>query len=173
MHHADEEGIWVIIQKKASQRPGVRYEEAVQVAVAYGWIDGKIKRLNETEFIQRYTPRRRNSVWSQSNRKRAERLIGDGGMTPSGFKAVEEAQKTGQWDKAYSRYRSGVDVPQDLRDALKMNRTAQHNFEAFPPSTRVIYIHWINEAKRRDTRMRRILAVVDRATKNLRPGMRA
>ncbi|MCW4041941.1 MAG: YdeI/OmpD-associated family protein [Candidatus Bathyarchaeota archaeon] len=170
-HHADTQVIWIIIQKKASQRPGVRYREAVLEAVAYGWIDGKMKRLNETEFMQRYTPRRRSSVWSRSNRERAERLIAEGRMTPAGLRAVKAAKQSGRWDQAYAYHKIGDNLPQDLIDALKTNMTAYQNFTTFPPSTRIMYIHWINEAKRQDTRERRIHTVVTRSAKNLRPGI--
>jgi uncharacterized protein YdeI (YjbR/CyaY-like superfamily) len=138
-------------------------------AVANGWIDGKMKRLNDDEFMQRFTPRRRNSVWSLRNRERAERLLSEGRMTPAGLKTVEEAKQNGRWDKAYSSSRGVVDVPEDLIEALKKNKTAHGYFESFPPSARFIYIHWITEAKRQDTRERRIYTVVDRSEKNLRP----
>lgn len=152
-------------------KPSIRYEEAVLEAIAHGWIDGKMKRLNDDEFMQRFTPRRRNSVWSLSNRERAERLISEGRMTPTGLKMVEEAKQNGRWDKAYSSSRGAVDVPKDLIEALKKNKTTHQNFESFPSSTRFMYIHWINEAKRQDTRERRIHTVVDRSEKNLRPGI--
>ncbi len=170
-NHVDESAIWIIIQKKASRKPGVRYEEAVLEAVAHGWIDGKMSCLNDDEFMQRFTPRRRNSVWSLSNRERAERLISEGGMTPAGLKTVEEAKQNGRWDKATSSSRGAADVPKDLTEALKRSRTAHENFESFPPSARFMYIHWINEAKRQDTRERRIRTVVDRSEKSLKPGI--
>jgi len=170
-NHADEKTVWIIIQKKASKKPGIRYEEAVLEAVAHGWIDGKMKRLNDDEFMQRFTPRRRNSVWSLSNRERAERLISEGRMTLAGLKTVEEAKQNGRWDKAYSSSRGAIDVPKDLIEALKTNKPAHENFESFPPSARFMYIHWINEAKRQDTRERRIYTVVVRSENNLRPGI--
>lgn len=140
-------------------------------AVAHGWIDGRMKRLNDEEFMQRFTPRRRNSVWSLRNRERAERLISEGRMTPAGLKTVEEAKQNGRWDRAYSSTRGAVDVPEDLIEALRKNKTANDNFESFPPSARFMYIHWINEAKRQDTRERRIHTIVVRSEKNLRPGI--
>ena len=170
-NHAVVRSIWIAIQKKASQKVGVRYQEAVLEAIAYGWIDGKIKRLNDTEFMQRYTPRRRNSIWSRSNRERAERLIAEGKMTSAGFKAVEEAKQTGRWNQAYAVQKTADNWPQDLIDILKTNTIAYQNFSAFPPSARIMYIHWINEAKRQDTRERRIRTVVTRSSKNLRPGI--
>jgi uncharacterized protein YdeI (YjbR/CyaY-like superfamily) len=170
-NHTDEKAIWIIIQKKASKKPGIHYEEAVLEAVAHGWIDGKVKRLSDDEFKQRYTPRRRNSVWSLSNRERAERLISEGKMTPAGLKTVEEAKQNGRWDKAYSSSRGAVDVPEDLILALKKNKTAHDNFVSFPKSARFMYIYWINEAKRSETRERRIHTVVYRSEKNLKPGV--
>jgi uncharacterized protein YdeI (YjbR/CyaY-like superfamily) len=170
-NHEDESTIWLIIQKKASSKPGVRYEEAVLEAVAHGWIDGKMRRLDDDEFMQRFTPRRRGSIWSLSNRKRAERLIAERRMTPAGMKAVEEAKMNGRWEKAYSSSRGAAEVPEDLIEALNEREAAWANFESFPPSARFMYIHWINEAKRQATRERRIRTVVDRSEKNLRPGI--
>jgi uncharacterized protein YdeI (YjbR/CyaY-like superfamily) len=170
-NHADKKAIWLIIQKKASIKPGLRYEEAVLEAVAYGWIDGKMKRLNNYEFMQRFTPRRRGSVWSLSNRKRAEQLISEGRMTSAGLRTVENAKLNGHWNKAYSSRRGTLNLPDDLMEALKKNKTAYDNFTSFPPSTRLMYIYWINEAKRQDTRERRINTVVDRSVKNQRSGI--
>jgi uncharacterized protein YdeI (YjbR/CyaY-like superfamily) len=92
-------------------------------------------------------------------------------MTPAGLKTVERAKQNGRWDKAYSSSRSVVDMPKDLIDALKKNKIAHKNFESFPPSARFMYVYWVNEAKRQDTRQRRIYTVVDRSQKNLRPGI--
>ena len=160
----------MIIQKKASRKPGIRYEDAVVEAVAHGWIDGKMRSLNDDEFMQRFTPRGAHSIWSRSNRDRAERLISEGRMTPAGLKAVEEAKRNGRWQSAYSS-RGPVEVPADLIAALRKSNDAYDNFESFPPSARFIYVHWVNEAKRQDTRDRRIRTVVDRSEKNLRPGI--
>ncbi len=169
-NHTENEGIWVKIQRKASKKPGIRYDEAVLEAVAHGWIDGQIKSHSEDEFIQRYTPRRANSVWSLSNRRRAEKLISEGRMTPAGMSKVEEAKRNGRWDNARNS-RGAAELPEDLEKALKANKTAYSNFSAFPPSARFMYIHWVNEAKREDTRVRRIHTVVVRSEKDLKPGI--
>ena len=170
-NHASEKAVWIIIQKKASRKPGIRYEDAVLEAIAHGWIDGRMKRLNDDEFMQRFTPRRRNSIWSLRNRERAELLIAESRMTPAGLRTVEQAKQNGRWDKAYSSSRGAVDMPKDLVEALLKNSSAHENFKSFSPSARFTYIHWINEAKRQDTRKRRICTVVDRSEKNLRPGI--
>ena len=169
-NHTTQERLWIIIQKKASKKPGIRYEEAVLEAVAHGWIDGQMKRLNDDEFMQRFTPRRSGSNWSKSNRERAERLMAENRMTPAGMKAVEDAKKDGRWEKAFEN-QTRTQVPYDLLAALRKNKIALDNFEGFPPYARFMYIHWINEAKRQDTRERRIYTVVDRAEKNLKPGI--
>jgi uncharacterized protein YdeI (YjbR/CyaY-like superfamily) len=169
-NHLEENALWIIVQKKASQKLGIRYEEAVLEAVAHGWIDGKMKRINDIEFKQRFTPRRSNSIWSLSNRKRAERVISEGRMTPLGLRTIKAAKQNGRWDKAISTSRGAGEVPKDLIEALHTNKTAHENFESFPPSARFMYIHWVNEAKRQDTRERRIHTVVDRSEKNLKPG---
>lgn len=170
-NHTDIEAIWVKIQKKASKKPGIMYEETVVEAVAHGWIDGKMKSLNDDEFMQRFTPRRNGSVWSLSNRGRAERLVSEGRMTPAGLKTVEEAKQNGRWDMARFSSRGAADVPNDFIEALKENKAAYEYFESFPSSARFMYIHWVNEAKREDTRERRIKTVVDRSEKRLRPGI--
>jgi len=170
-NHNTENVLWLIIQKKNSKKTGIHYEEAVRTAVACGWIDGKMKRLNDDEFMQRFTPRRKGSIWSLSNRKRAEILIAEDAMTPAGLKTVEEAKESGRWDNAYSSSRGSVDIPADLIDALNKNKAAQEHFQAFPPSARFMYVHWINEAKRKDTRLRRIKTVVYRSERNQRSGI--
>ncbi|MBM3292217.1 bacteriocin-protection protein [Candidatus Bathyarchaeota archaeon] len=171
VNHNKLDGFWLIIQKKASKKQGIHYDEAVLEAVAYGWIDGKMKSINEDEFKQRFTPRRSGSIWSLYNRERAQKLLDEGRMTEAGLKTVEEAKNNGQWDKAYSSSRGPVETPEDLLVALKKNQAAYNNFHAWPPSARFMYIHWLNEAKQQVTRQRRIDTIVDRSEKNLRPGI--
>ena len=167
-NHETERILWLVIQKKASEKPGIRYEEAVLEAVAYGWIDGKMKRIDDDEFKQRFTPRRKNSVWSLSNKKRVEKLTKEGRMKPAGLRTVKKAKRNGRWDKATTSRRAEIDMPDDLLAALKVNEVAYRNFKAFPPSARYMYIHWVNEAKRRSTRLRRISTVVERSARNQR-----
>jgi uncharacterized protein YdeI (YjbR/CyaY-like superfamily) len=169
-NHGTAKVLWIVIQKKASKKQGIRYEEAVLEAVSYGWIDGQIKRIDDDEFMQRYTPRRPGSIWSKSNKKRVERLIKEGRMTPTGMEKVEEAKKNGQWEKAYTS-RAPVEIPDDLYEALSAVPEALKNFKAFPQSARFMYVHWINEAKRQDTRNRRIYTVVVRSENDQRPGI--
>ena len=160
----------MIIQKARSPNEGLSYEEAVDEATCFGWIDGKMRRLNDHEFTQRFSPRRPRSIWSRINRNRAERLIEEGRMTGAGLRAVEEAKSNGRWEKAYT-FREPPETPDDLLEALKESPEAHRNFMGFPNSARFMYIHWINDAKRAETRARRIKRVVERAEQNKRPGI--
>lgn len=161
-NHSKENEAWVIIQKVRSPNEGLSYEEAVDEATCFGWIDGKMRRLNDHEFTQRFSPRRPRSIWSRINRDRAERLIEEGRMTGAGLRAVEEAKSNGRWEKVYTS-REPPETPDDLLEALKESPEAHRNFMGFPNSARFMYIHWINDAKRAETRARRIKRVVERA----------
>jgi uncharacterized protein YdeI (YjbR/CyaY-like superfamily) len=168
-HHASETDIWVVHHKKASTRQGLRYPDGVEEALAYGWIDSKMRRLDEETFAQRYSPRKPTSVWSRHNVERVERLIAEGRMTPAGMAVIEEAQRRGSWDEAYTAHEPPP-LPDDLRDALEADGVAWDVFEGWAASYRLNYIHWVEDAKREETRRRRIAQVVERARKGLKPG---
>jgi uncharacterized protein YdeI (YjbR/CyaY-like superfamily) len=161
---------WVVIQKAASPKEGLGYEEAVDEAMCFGWIDSRMRRLDDHEFTQRFSPRRPRSVWSLRNRERAERLIEEGRMAEAGLDAVMEAKRNGRWENAYTS-REAPDMPDDLLEAMEKSPEAYRNFMGFPNSARFMYIHYINEAKRAETRERRIKRVVERAEQDKRPGI--
>ena len=164
------EAIWVVLQKVKSPNEGVRYSEALEEALCFGWIDGRMRRLDEYEFIQWFSPRRRNSLWSRRNRDKAERLIEEGRMTEAGLAEIEKAKGNGKWESAYTS-KEVPKMPDDLLEALKSSKVAHNNFMRFPNSARFIYIHWINDAKRDSTRDRRIKRVVARSAENRKPGI--
>ena len=170
VNHSQDEAIWVVIQKVKSPNPGIKYDEALDEALCFGWIDGKMRRLDEYEFIQWFSPRRRNSLWSRRNRDKVEMLNGEDRMTGTGLAEVEKAKMNGRWEAAYSS-KDTPTMPYDLLEALKSNKVAHDNFSAFPNSARFMYIHWINDAKRDSTRARRINRVVERAAENRKPGI--
>ena len=170
MNHNQDDAIWVVIQKVKSPNTGIKYDEALDEALCFGWIDGKMRRLDDHEFIQWFSPRRRNSLWSKRNRDKVEMLLGEGKMTGPGLAEVEKAKENGRWEAAYSS-KDTPTTPDDLLAALKSNKVAHDNFIAFPNSARFIYIHWINDAKRDSTRARRIKRVVERAAENRKPGI--
>jgi len=168
-NHAESQGEWVYMYKKGA-REGLRYLEALDEALCFGWIDGQVKAVDGEKFRQRWTPRRKGSIWSQVNKTKVKRLIAEGRMTDAGMAAVRAAKRSGKWQAAYAS-RTAPELPADLRIALKAVTAAWHNFSRFAPSYRTMYIGWVTDAKRSETRQRRIAAVVRRAHENRKPGI--
>ena len=154
-HHADADGIWVKFAKKASGIPTVVYKEAVHEALRYGWIDGHTKRVDDDWYIQRFTPRRARSRWSKINCAKAEALIASGAMQPAGLAEVERAKADGRWEAAYDAP-STATVPDDLRAALDRDRAASELFERLDSTNRYAILHRLQDAKKPETRARRI-----------------
>jgi uncharacterized protein YdeI (YjbR/CyaY-like superfamily) len=126
--------------------------------------------IDESNYKLWFSPRRSRSIWSPSNRKRAENLIATGDMAAPGLAAIEEAKKNGRWDEARPARRTH-DLPKDLAAALKRNPAAWKNFTRFANGYRNTYIAWVNDAKRSETRSRRIARVVERSAENKKPGI--
>ncbi len=129
-NHSRETEIWLRIYKKGSGRPSVTHAQALDVALCWGWIDGIRKALDEESFLQRYTPRRARSIWSQVNREHVGRLTGAGRMQPAGQRQVDAARADGRWDAAYAPMRSAsaATIPDDLRTAIAANPRALKTF---------------------------------------------
>lgn len=125
-NHASQDELWLKIHKKASGLPTVTYAEALDVALCWGWIDGLKKSFDEQSFLQRFTPRRARSIWSQVNRGHIARLTASGRMTPHGQRQVDAAMADGRWDAAYAPIRSAshASIPDDLRAAIEANPRA-------------------------------------------------
>jgi uncharacterized protein YdeI (YjbR/CyaY-like superfamily) len=168
-HHRERE-IWLVYYKKHTGQPSVSYEEAVQEALCYGWIDSTVRRLDEDRYMQKFTPRKENSNWSETNKKRARRLIAEGRMTRFGQKKIEAARANGNWNRQVETS-PGLTVPKELQVALNKNKTAKKNFENLSVSYRKQYLGWLGSAKTDKTRRKRIALIVERAEKNLKPGM--
>ena len=158
--HAESEGIWLKIAKKGSGVGSVSYAEAVELGLCFGWIDGQGMRLDDRHYLQRFTPRRPRSKWSRLNRDRAEALVAAGRMRPSGLAAVEAARADGRWDAAYEPP-STAEVPPDLERELARDRSAREAFEALDGANRYAIIYRLNEAKRPETRERRLQKFVE------------
>jgi uncharacterized protein YdeI (YjbR/CyaY-like superfamily) len=154
-HHADSDGLWIKFAKKASGIPTVVYAEAVEVALTYGWIDGQAKRIDDDHYLQRFTPRRTRSPWSKINRIKAEAMIASGVMAPAGLAEVERAKGDGRWERAYDSPKT-AQVPDDLRAALDADPAASTFFEGLDGNNRYAILYRIQDAKRADTRTRRI-----------------
>lgn len=169
-NHSTEQGIWLVYYKKPSGKPRIPYNDAVEEALCFGWIDSKIKRVNDDFYIQWFTPRRPGSRWSKLNIGRVKKLIAEGRIRPEGLAAYEEAgRKPELADDVKSQVNEAV--PDDLMAALKENPVACDNFIKFPPSSRKLYLLWLNDAKREETRKGRIAKIVDRSEKNIKAGM--
>jgi uncharacterized protein YdeI (YjbR/CyaY-like superfamily) len=167
-HHATAPEAWVKIAKKASGIPSVTYDEAVEVALCYGWIDGQMRSLDQDFYVQRFTPRSRRSRWSKLNRDKVLRLIETGAMKPAGLREVELAKADGRWDAAYDSPTTAA-VPDDLRDALARNRRAKDAFASLDGRNRYAVLHRIQEAKKPETRQRRIEQVVAMLAEGRKP----
>ena len=146
------------------------YDEAVEEALCWGWIDGLTNRWDERSYAVRFTPRKPGSVWSESNVARVEKMIVEGLMTPAGQALVDEAKRRGTWDEAAS---GRLEVtPPDLEAALAADPAAAARWRAWAPSHRRQYVYWVLDAKRPETRARRVAETVRRAAAGLKPGER-
>ena len=159
-HHEKEIEVWLQIKKAKSVEQGVRIEEAVDEALCFGWIDGKMHSLNEDHFMLRFTPRRAGSIWSMANRNRAEALIADQRMKESGMEKIQEAKANGRWQSAYSSNEE-TEIPKDLLEALEADPEAYSNFSSWSNSQRFQAIWWLEESKQRKTRESRIAKIVE------------
>ncbi len=156
-HHA---GAWLAIAKAGSPDQTVTYQEAIEVALCFGWIDGQKRRGDDEHWLQRFTPRAARSRWSRINRDKAERLIATGRMRPSGLAEIERARADGRWDSAYEGQRTAT-VPEDLQRELDADPRAAAAFAALDSHNRYAIIWRLGDAKRPQTRARRLAKYVE------------
>jgi uncharacterized protein YdeI (YjbR/CyaY-like superfamily) len=165
-HHASEQNAWLLISRKRADLQFLTLIEAIEEALCFGWIDGALEPINKNTYALRFTPRKRNSIWSVNNERRAEKLIQEGWMTAAGLEKVAEAKENGEWDAAILR-EDVSSVPDDLVQELE-NNDAWIEFENWLASQKKQYLYWLESAKRPDTRERRIQAIVERAKRGQR-----
>ncbi|MBX7236434.1 MAG: YdeI/OmpD-associated family protein [Caldilineales bacterium] len=165
-HHAETEGVWLVSYKRATGQPRLEYEEAVEEALCFGWIDSTLNVLDAERSRLWFAPRRAGSIWSRSNKERVERLIQAGAMTPAGLAKIEAAKKSGAWT-ALDELET-LTIPPDLAAALAAYEPARLHFDAFPRSARLAILAWIASAKKPETRARRIEQTARLAAQNLR-----
>jgi uncharacterized protein YdeI (YjbR/CyaY-like superfamily) len=155
-HHADSPGVWLVLAKKGTVDPtALSYDEALDEAICFGWIDGQLGRRDTATFRRRFTPRKPRSPWSQRNAAVAERLIATGRMHRSGEDEVRQAKEDGRFEAAYAGQASST-VPEDLLAALRGNPRAQAMFETLTRANRYAILYRIGNAKKPETRSRRI-----------------
>ena len=169
-NHATVAELWLVFHKKHTGRGGLVYDEAVEEALCFGWIDGILKRIDDERHMIRFCPRRKNSIWSERNKERVGRMIKQGLMTEVGLAKVREAKENGQWDKAAERENVSV-LPAELTEALAEDERARLNFEKLAPSYRRQFIYWVSTAKREETRRKRVTEAVRMIRENKRLGM--
>lgn len=168
-NHETISEVWLIYYKKGTSGQSIKYEQAVEEALCFGWIDSQVKKLDEERYMQRYTPRKEDSNWSQSNKKRVSKMIKQGLMTPAGLEKIEIAKRNGSWYRL-DDIEMDLLVPEDLENALADNPLALENFENYAPSHKKQYLWWLKSAKREETRQKRISEIVKRAEGNIKPG---
>ena len=154
-HHAGSSGVWLQLARKASSIASVTYEEALEVALCYGWIDGQKKGFDADSWLQKFTPRGAKSIWSKVNTEKAQQLIENGMMKPAGFRAVETAKQDGRWAAAYDP-QSTAAVPDDLQSELDRNAEAKAFFATLDSRNRYAILFRIQSARKPDTRAKRI-----------------
>jgi uncharacterized protein YdeI (YjbR/CyaY-like superfamily) len=170
-NNSSEKEIWLVYYKKNSGKDRIPYNDAVEEALCFGWIDSIIRRIDDDKYAQKFTPRNDKSKWSELNKKRVEKLIAQNKMTEIGMRKVMIAKKTGKWNEIISFPETHVLHP-DFQSKLDKNPTANKNFKRLAPSYKKRFIGWISSAKREETRNRRIKEAIELLKKNQKLGLK-
>lgn len=165
-NHDSSNGVYLILYKVSSEVPSMRWEEAVRVALCYGWIDSTVKKIGEEKRRQLFTPRKIKSVWSKLNKAHIEDLVGMNLMHESGLRKIKVAKKDGSW--AALDDVDNLIIPADLKQAFKSNSTAYNNYQAFSMSYRKGYLYWLYSGKRKATREKRIAEIIKLCEMNIK-----
>ena len=165
-NHTRGEGVWLISYKKATGMSRMAYDEAVEEALCFGWVDSKPNKLDDERSLLWFAPRKPGTGWSKPNKERVARLIAAGLMAPAGLAKVEAAKADGSW--AALDAVEALEIPSDLGQALAANPTARRHWDAFPRSVKRGILEWINNAKKSETRARRVEETVTLAAENRR-----
>ena len=154
-NHDRSNGIWLVFYKGHTGKPTLEYDEAVEEALCFGWIDSIIKKIDEDKYVRKLTPRKAGSRWSERNKKRIEKLKKQGLITEKGNAKIIEAKASGLWDRP-DRPQISLEIPRELKFALAENREAKNFFDQLAPSYQKSFIGWIAAAKRPETKERRL-----------------
>ncbi|WP_053990346.1 YdeI family protein [Mangrovimonas sp. TPBH4] len=165
-NHSEYTGVYLIFYKVSHDNESMRWEEAVKVALCFGWIDSTVKSLGDGKRRQYFTPRNPKSVWSALNKRYIQELLDANMMHDSGLKTIEIAKDNGSWT-ALDDVENGI-IPDDLQRAFDQNPKAFENYQNFAPSYRKSYLYWLNQAKREATRTKRILEIVQLCNDNIK-----
>jgi uncharacterized protein YdeI (YjbR/CyaY-like superfamily) len=154
-NHDKEKEVWLIFYKKHTGKHRVHYDDAVEEALCFGWIDSIVKRIDDEKYAQKFTPRKPGSKWSQLNKKRVEKMIKEDRMTEAGLALINAAKKSGKWEQFISQPKELI-IPPVVITALSANKKAWENFNNLAPSYQRQYVGWITTAKKEETRQRRL-----------------
>ena len=165
-NHSRANGIWLITFKQATGRPRIFYDDAVESALCFGWIDSKPRTLDAERSMLWFSPRKKGSAWSKRNKERVEKLVAANRLYEAGLAKIEEAKQDGSWIKLDSV--EALEIPSDLRKAFKSNLGSNSNFDAFPRSTKRAILEWIGNAKTEATRAKRVSETATLAAENIR-----
>lgn len=168
-NHSASPGIWLIYNKKSTGKAKLLYNDAVEEALCFGWIDSTMRPLDDKRFMQRFTPRKPKSGWSGLNKKRIEKMTAEGLMTKAGLEKIEAAKKDGSWESL--DHIDAIKLPEDFEKVLTRNKKAKTNFENFPPFSKKQFLYHINQAKTETTRKQRITLCVKMAAANKKPSI--
>lgn len=159
-NHRNSQGLWLRLAKKGAGLRSVKYGEALEIALCYGWIDGQKRGESEQAWLQRFLPRSAKSIWSKINRDKANALIAGGRMKPAGLEAVERARKGGTWDAAYDSPKTAT-IPEDFQAALDASPRARDFFHSLDGANRYALLFRIQTVKKAETRTRKIREFVE------------
>lgn len=157
-------GVYLVFYKVNSNFESMRWEEAVRVAICYGWIDSTVKKIDEHGRKQLFTPRKDKSVWSKLNKTYIQNLIAENVMHESGLAKIEIAKQNGSWNSLDAV--EDLIIPEDLKNAFENNEIAFENYKNFSPSYQKSYLYWLNQARKSETRNNRITAIIDLCRQN-------
>jgi uncharacterized protein YdeI (YjbR/CyaY-like superfamily) len=164
MNSSSASGVWLVYHKKSSPRPTIDYDDMVCEALCWGWVDSRVGRVDEHRTKTYFSPRRRTSAWSASNKARIDRLVGEGRMQPAGIASVEDARQSGAWTTL--DVTNSLEIPDDLLAAFRRFPGSKRNFETFSRSNQRMILEWILLARRRETRAARIQTTAETAARN-------
>lgn len=167
-NHENLSEIYLVFYKLSTKKPTVTYEEAVEEALCFGWIDGIRKGIDEETYMNRFTPRKPKSMWSVVNKDRVEKLVAEGKMTAAGLKLVEIAKQNGQWEAAY-QLSAKQEIPPDLDDALEANEAALIFFKSLSNTNQFVYIRQLEKVKNPALRAERLARIIKLCENELKP----
>lgn len=166
-----EKEVWLIHYKRHTGKPRIPYDDAVEEALCFGWIDSLVKKLDDEKFAQKFTPRKRKSKWSEANKKRARKMIKEGKMKKAGLAKIREAKNNGEWFKT-APVEKELEIPAYIRKAFATNEKAQDNFNNLANGYKKQLVGWITSAKKEETRKRRLTEAVQLLKQNKKLGMK-